>query len=104
MLADADRWPGPSAQAVFPGPSANDEQRQLRAVARIDDVVDPLVGVEPRNDQEEAVVPRGVGREALGIHRRGHDDPYPTALPRDAAGTPLRAGRGTIHTPRPALT
>src|SRR5207245_8214843 len=61
-----------SAEPTLPGPRPDHEQWQPGPVAGRDHGIDPLVGVEARDNQEESLVARFLPAEALGFDRGIH--------------------------------
>src|SRR5437879_3383602 len=95
---------GPRCIARAIAPSSRSVKRavsKLRArpgpVAGLDDVIDPLVGVEARHRQEESLVACGMTLETPGLNGRVDNEGTPAVRLLDAAGNRVRAGDEQVN-------
>ena len=86
---------GDAAQAASVGAVAHDHQRQAQAGEGLHRHRDPLVRHELRDDQ--VVVGRRAGPEALGLHRRVEHGGVAVEVARDAARRDVRVGHVAVH-------
>ena len=97
MAHDPDGRPGASAQTRLPGSGSDHDEWQVCSIAGINDVIDPLVGVEARHGEEEPLVASRVAVETPGIDGRINNDGTPAVCLLDAAGDCIRAGDEQVH-------